>query len=494
MLLALLLIPILGSILIFFWKNSSAKYAALAIALVELALSVYMATQMNFTTTVDGTLQYQITSPESSFLRTSFHLGIDGLSMVFILLTTILVSLIILSSYTSNIKYKNSLYGLILLMEFGLIGVFTTLDGLMFYAFWEVTLIPIWFICGLWGQEDQRLQFTTKFFIYTFLGSMFMLGGLIYVYNHAASFALLDMYNAQLTTTQQNVVFWFIFAAFAVKLPIVPFHSWQPDTYTYSSTEGSMLLSGIMVKMAIFGLLRYLLPVAPEAIAGISGKIILVLAIFGVVYGALIAMRDNDAKRIITFSSLSHIGLITAGIFASAMLTLEGAFTIEGGEGAVIQAFAHGINVVGLFYCADILMRRFKTRDIQQMGGLVKAAPQFAILFMIVVFGTMAVPAMNGFIGEFILLKALADYSLTAVIIGGLTLIFCTVYMLRFFGKTMYGKGDEATLAGIRDLNGVELSVLVSLAFFIVFLGIFPNLIMDMAHTSLEFIFKSMIN
>jgi len=494
MLLALLLIPIIGSGLVFAWRNKNSKYLAFGIALLEMAVSFYMVANMDFSTTVNEDLKYQIISPESSFLRTSFHLGVDGLSMVFISLTTILTALIILSSFSQKVNYKNSYYGLILLMQFGLIGVFSTLDGLMFYAFWEITLIPIWFICGLWGQEDQRIKFTTKFFIYTFLGSMFMLGGLIYVYNHAASFALVDMYNAVLTTSQQNVVFWFIFAAFAVKLPLFPFHSWQPDTYTYSSTEGSMLLSGIMVKMAIFGLLRYLLPIAPIAIMGISGKIVLILAIFGVVYGAVIAIVDNDVKRIITFSSLSHIGLITAGVFASAILTLNGYFTIEGGEGAIIQSFAHGINVVGLFYCADILIRRFQTRNLQQMGGLVRVAPQFAILFMIVVFGTMAVPAMNGFIGEFILLKSLADYSIAAVIIAGLTLILCTVYMLRLYGKAMYGKGNPEVLANLRDLSTTEFTVLASLAVYILFLGLFPNTILDMAHHSLEFIFKSMIN
>lgn len=495
MLLALLLIPVIGSALIFAWKSPSAKYVALVLAFLEMALSFYMLSGLDFATTIDSSnLQYQITTSESSFLKTSLHLGVDGLSMLFILLTTILTALIILSSYSQSVPYKNSFYGLILLMQFGLIGVFTSLDGLMFYAFWEITLIPIWFICGLWGQEDQKLRFTTKFFVYTFIGSLFMLGGLIYVYNHSASFALLDMYNADLNITQQTVVFWFIFAAFAVKLPVFPFHTWQPDTYTYSPTEGTMLLSGIMLKMAIFGLLRYLLPVTPDAILGLSGKLVLTLAIIGVVYGALIAIVKNDIKRIITYSSLSHVGLIVAGIFASAMVTMTDHFTTEGAEGAVIQAFAHGINIVGLFYCADILYRRFKSRDIRQMGGLAKVAPKFAVLFLIIVFGSMAVPLTNGFIGEFILLKSISDYNTTAVIISGLTVILCAVYMLRMYGKAMFGKGDEVLLANIKDVSGVEFSVLASLVVFVILFGIFPNSILEMVHSSLEFIFKSMNN
>ena len=497
MLLALLLIPVIGSGLVFAWKNPSAKYLALVLAFVEMALSFYMLSNLDFNATVNSQLQYQIISQESTFLGSSFHLGVDGLSMLFILLTTILTALIILSSFSQTTPYKNTFYGLILLMQFGLIGVFSSLDGLVFYAFWEVTLIPIWFICGLWGQEDQRLKFTTKFFIYTFVGSLFMLGGLIYVYNHAAggpSFDLLAMYQADLNVTQQTIVFWFIFVAFAVKLPVFPFNTWQPDTYTYAPTEGTMLLSGIMLKMAVFGLLRYLLPITPLAIAGISGQIVITLAIIGVVYGALIAIVKNDIKRILTYSSLSHVGLIVAGIFASAILTVNGTFTIEGGEGAVVQCFAHGINIVGLFYCADILYRRFKTRDIRKMGGLAKVAPQFAILFLLLVFGAMAVPLTNGFIGEFILLKSIFDYNRLAVIFSGLTIIFAAVYMLRLYGKAMFGKGDELILANLKDVSPVEFTVLASLVVFVILMGIFPSSVIQMVHSSLDFIFKSMIN
>ncbi|QCX52643.1 NuoM family protein [Elizabethkingia sp. JS20170427COW] len=495
MLLALILIPIIGSGLVFAWKHSSAKYLALVLALVEMALSFSMLSGLDFAATVSSDqLQYQITTPESSFLKTSLHLGVDGLSMLFILLTTILTSLIILSSFSQSTAYKNTFYGLVLLMQFGLIGVFTALDGLMFYIFWEVTLIPIWFICGLWGQEDQRLKFTTKFFVYTFVGSLFMLGGLIYVYNHAASFALVDMYQTQLNETEQNIVFWFIFAAFAVKLPVFPFHSWQPDTYTYSSTEGTMLLSGIMLKMAVFGVLRYLLPVTPLAVAGLSGQIVLTLAIIGIVYGALIALVRHDAKRIITYSSLSHVGLMVAGIFASALLTLNGNFTIEGGEGALVQSFAHGINIVGLFYCADILYRRFKTRDIRNMGGFAKVAPKFATLFLIILFGVMAVPLTNGFIGEFILLKSIADFDTLAVVVAGLTIILCAAYLLRMYAKIMFGKGDDVLLANLKDVNAVEFTVLAVIAGLVLYFGLFPNIIIDMVHSPLEFIFKSMLN
>ncbi len=492
-LLTLLLLPLVGSGIIFAWKGSFSKHAALAIAFLQMLFTFYLLADFDAVPTVNSALQYEINQPWSHFFRSSLHFGIDGMSMLLLVLTNILVPLIILSSFNEKVKYSNSFYGLILLMQFGLIGVFTALDGLLFYAFWEITLIPIWLIAGLWGQENKRLQFTTKFFVYTFVGSLFMLLGLIYVYNHAESFALIDLYNAELNITQQTVVFWCIFFAFAVKLPVFPFHTWQPDTYTYSPTQGTMLLSGIMLKMAIYGILRYLLPIAPDAIAGISGYIVITLAIIGVVHGALIALIQTDTKRIIAYSSLSHVGLMVAGIFASAMLVMRGTFTIEGAEGALIQAFAHGFNVVGLFYCADILYKKFKTRDIRQMGGLARVAPKFAILFMIILLGSMAVPLTNGFVGEFILIKSIFDFNVLAAIFSGVTIILCAAYLLRMYGKTMFNEGDERILSSTKDLSGVEFSVLASIAVFVLLLGVFPQPILDMIHSPLKFIYQSML-
>lgn len=491
-LLALLLIPLAGSALVFANKNGG-RYIALAVAFAQMFFTFYLLSYFNYEPTVDSALQYEITEPWSKYIKSSIHFGIDGMSMLMLLLTNILVPLIILSSFNEQKPYRSSFYALILLMQFGLVGVFTALDGLLFYIFWEVTLIPIWFIAGLWGQDDKKFRFTTKFFVYTFVGSLFMLAGLIYVYMQSASFALTDLYNAELTTGAQTVVFWFIFFAFAVKLPIFPFHTWQPDTYTYSPTQGTMLLSGIMLKMAVYGLLRYLLPITPVPILGTSGGIVLSLSVFGVVYGALIALVQNDTKRIITYSSFSHVGLISAGIFASAILTLKGTFTFEGGQGAMVQSFAHGINIVGLFYCADILYKRFKTRDIRQMGGLASVAPKFAVLFMIILFGALGVPLTNGFIGEFILLKSVFDYSAVLGIISAVTIILAAGYLLRLYGKTMFGKGDEKILSSIKDLSNVEFSVLASIAVFVIVFGIFPQYILDMVNHSLEFIYKAMV-
>lgn len=493
-LLTLLLVPLLGSVLLFFWKNKSAKTVAFILAMIQMFVTFYILSDFNFEPTVNETLQHEIKHSWFRNFNSTLHFGIDGMSMLMLLLTNILAPLIILSSFNDSKKFPNTFYALILLMQFGLVGVFTALDGLLFYIFWEITLIPIWFIAGLWGQENKRFQFTTKFFVYTFVGSLFMLAGFIYVYNFSDSFALVDLYNSNLNINQQTVIFWFIFFAFAVKLPIFPFHTWQPDTYTYSPTAGTMLLSGIMLKMAIYGVLRYLLPITPDAIAGISGHIVVILAMIGILHGALISLIQNDSKKIIAYSSLSHVGLMVAGIFATAILVMRGDFSIEGGEGALVQAFAHGINVVGLFYCADVLYQRFKTRDIRQMGGLARVAPKFSILFMIILLGSMAVPLTNGFVGEFILIKSVFDFNILAAVISGLTIILCAAYLLRFYGKTMFGEGDDLLLSNTRDVSNVEFSVLASLSVFVILLGIFPQPIIEMVNPSLTFIFQSMLN
>lgn len=493
-LLALLLIPLVGSGLLFALKGKTGKYMAFGIALIQMLVTFFVLYGFDAKPTVDSVLQHEINYPWSQFLKSSLHFGIDGMSMLLLLLTNILVPLIIYSSFNENVSYRNSFYALILLMQFGLVGVFTALDGLLFYIFWEVTLIPIWLIAGLWGQENKRFRFTTKFFVYTFVGSLFMLGAFVYIYNYAPSFAVTDMYNAGLNITQQTVVFWFIFFAFAVKLPVFPFHTWQPDTYTYSPTQGTMLLSGIMLKMAVYGIFRYLLPITPDAAAGISGSIVLMLAIIGVLHGALIALIQNDIKRIFTYSSFSHVGLMVAGIFATALLVMNGKFTTEGGEGALVQAFAHGFNVVGLFYCADILYKRFKTRDIRQMGGLARVAPKFAVLFMIVLLGSVGLPLTNGFIGEFILIKSIFDYNVLAAIIAGITIILAAAYLFRSYGKTMFTEGNERVLSTAKDLTDAEFAVMASIAGMVILFGVFPQPVIELVSSSLKFIYQSMLN
>ena len=491
LLLFLILCPLVGSLLVFSTKKSQGRYWALFFAMMEMLGTLFMWADFDKKTTVSENLFYQIKVPWLEVINSNLHFGVDGIGMIMLFLVNILLPLIILSAFNEKKPYPNNFFGLILLMQFGLVGVFTTLDGLLFYLFWELTLIPIWFVSGLWGQEDKRIQVTRKFFIYTFCGSLFMLVGLIYVYQFSDSFALLDLYRVKLDLNQEILVFWLIFFAFAVKFPLFPFHTWLPDTHTYAPTQGSMLLSGIMLKMAVYGMIRYLLPITPNAIGGFSGKLVIIFAIVGVLYGAMIALISKNIKTIIAYSSISHLGMMGAGILASTYLTVKGNFTTEGGEGAMLQTMAHGINAVGLFYCADILYKRFHTKDITQMGGMARVAPKFAVLFIILIFGSMAVPLTNGFVGEFILLKTIFEYNKILGVIAGLSVVLGAAYLLRLYSKAMFGEGNEKVLSQIQDVSWIEFFVLLVLVVLVILFGVFPNFILDLVREPLNIIFQT---
>lgn len=486
----LLLLPLFSSVFVFFYKGQKSRYLALFLAIIEMLGTFYMLGTFDRQSSVSN-LQYEINYPWLELINSRLHFGVDGISMLMLFLVNLLVPIIIFSAFNEKKAYPNSFFALILLMQFGLVGVFTALDALLFYLFWEITLIPIWFISGLWGQEDKRIQVTKKFFIYTFLGSLLMLIAWVYIYQFSYSFALADLYLLELDFSQQVFVFWLIFIAFAVKFPLFPFHTWLPDTHTYAPTQGSMLLSGIMLKMAVYGVIRYLLPIVPEALLGTSGLIVISFAVVGVLYGAIIALITNNIKTIIAYSSISHLGMMAGGIFASSILTLNGNLHIEGAEGAMLQTMAHGINATGLFYCADILYKRFGTKDITQMGGMAKVAPRFAVLFMIIILGAMAVPLTNGFVGEFILLKTLYGYHYFVGIIAGVSIILGAGYLLRMYSKAMFGKGNREVLYQIKDVSLIESCVLGILTILVLMFGVFPNFILDLTRVPLQQIFSN---
>lgn len=472
--LAIILLPILGAILLFPLKANSSKYVAFTLAIAEFVLTAFVWTQF-----YKKGVQFEIQYPWITQINSSLHFGIDGLTLLMLLLTNTLTPIIIYSSFKDN--RPSAFYALILLMQFGLVGLFTSMDGLLFYIFWEVTLIPIWFICGLYGTGENKRKINLKFFIYTFFGSLFMLVAFIYVYLQTGSFDYHSLYSIKLSSEEQVFIFWMFFLAFAIKLPIFPFHSWQADTYTMAPTQGSMLLSGIMLKMGVFGIIKYLLPLAPEAIGGISGCIALVLSIIGIVYASLIAIVQKDIKRLIAFSSMAHVGLIAAGIFSSAILSVNYSIDKTGIEGASIQMLAHGVNIVGLFYVADILIKRFGTRDLSKMGGLAAKAPVLAVLFMIISVGTMAVPLTNAFIGEFLLLKSIYTLSTWGVIFAGLTLILCAVYVTKTYGMSMFGPGNKEFLKTQKDISLQTQIGLGVLAFLVLIFGIFPQPLLNLS-------------
>ena len=400
-----------------------------------------------------------------------FTTGFDGLTGILLLLTNILVPVIILGGIRND-ENRVKITALTLFMQGALNGVFMAQDGLMFYIFWELALIPIYFI-NLTMSGENAFKITLRFFIYTFVGSLAMLASLIYLFLHTAnySFAFEALRAVELSHTESIFVGGGILLAFLVKIPVLPFHSWQADTYTNTPVAGTMLLSGIMLKMGLYGLLRWFLPLAPESIEFYQPWVI-GLSVAGVLYGALIAIRQKDMKRLVAFSSLSHVGLIAAGIFT---------LTLEGLEGSVIQLFVHGINVVGLFLVIELIERSTGTRMLGELGGLAKNNRLFMIFFMLIALGTVAVPFTNGFPGELLLLKSLYAYRPNLSLLAGLTIIFCAVYVFRMVQFSMFGEGKGE----VASLKWNEILAFGIIAFFILGLGFMPQILIDIVHNSI---------
>jgi len=470
-LLLLIFLPLVGAIITAF-AGKSAKIVSTVISVASLGLALFIA--CNFIP--NASTQFEANLPWITELGIRFHAGIDGISMLVVLLTNLLIPIIILSSYNHDYKNPSAFYALILFMQTGLLLVFTAMDAFLFYIGWEAALIPIYFICAFWGGKD-RIRINMKFFVYTIAGSLFMLMGIIYLYlqNPANNFDIQAFYALNLDSAQQGWIFWAFFIAFAIKMPIFPFHTWQPDTYTAAPTQGTMLLSGIMLKMGIYGVIRWLLPIVPTGVQDWS-CLAMVLSIVGIVYASLIAFTQKDAKRLVAYSSIAHVGLISAGIFA---------LNQQGMQGAMVQMLSHGINVVGLFFVLDIIFSRVKTNKIEELGGIAKAAPQLAITFLIILLGTVALPGTNGFIGEFLLLMGVYNYGIWAAAIAGLTIIFGAVYMLRMYQNVMLGKTNELTIT-FTDIQGTEKLVLYIICALIIILGVYPKPLLHLTEASVQ--------
>lgn len=471
-LLLLIFWPLIASIFLLLTKPKAAKEIALASSIAELVLSLAVVFMW------DGTV-LQLNVPWIASLGISFSVAIDGISLLLVLLTTVLVPFIILSSFTGSEARPASFYGLILMMQSALVGVFVARDGFLFYVFWELALIPIYFICLLWGGED-RGRITLKFFIYTLAGSLLMLVALVYVYfktpgTHSFDIAALYQAGRSLSISEQSIIFWGLFAAFAIKMPIFPFHTWQPDTYTVAPVQGTMLLSGIMLKMGIYGLIRWLIPVVPLGVQE-WGQLAIILSVIGIVYASCIAIVQNDFKRMVAYSSIAHVGLISAGLFT---------LTPTGVQGAVIQMLSHGIIVFALFYIVDIISTRTSTRSLAQLGGIRNLAPILSSVFLVVMLGSVALPLTSGFVGEFLLISSLVRVQFVTGLIAGLTIIFGAVYMLRAFQRAMSGEPNPVT-TGFTDLTGQEKLVLYPIVIIIVVMGVFPGPLLEISEAAVN--------
>jgi len=413
-------------------------------------------------------------------LGASFSLKMDGVSSILCLLTTIVIPLVLWSVRKNYYENPSLFYGLIMLAYAGMMGVFLAADGLLFYFFWELALIPVYFLCSKWGGE-KRLAVTFKFFLYTFIGSLLMLAGLVYLYYHTSDqqFSLESLYKANLTSTQQHVLFWLFFVAFAIKMPVFPFHTWQPDTYEQSASPVTMLLSALMVKMGLFGVVRWLLPVFPQS-ADYFSNIIILLSVIGMIYASILAMKQDDLKRLIAYSSIAHIGLMSAALFTNHTVGIQG---------AMIQFFSHGVNVLGMWVVIEWIEQKTGTRKMSELGGLAQKAPTLTILLIIVALANVALPLTNAFVGELMMFNGLFKYNLIYAAVGGLSIILSAVYTLNMIQRVFYGSLNDRTSI-VSDVNGGVRLVLFILVPLILVLGVYPAPLLDMVKDSVDYLIQ----
>jgi len=464
----LIAIPFIAGLVGFFIREEK---AARAWALLASFGSLAAALAAVLTPAEAASLQYQ--SEWLQPLGSTFSVKLDGMGQLLCLLTAVAYPLVFVATWNNTYKNSNRFFALMLLAQSGLMGVFVAMDALLFYFFWELALIPMYFLCSIWGGE-RRIRVTFKFFIYTFVGSVLMLIGILYLQskteNH--SFSLQAFYNLSLPAGTQSWVFWLFFAAFAIKMPIFPLHTWQPDTYEQSPTAVTMILSGVMVKMGLLGVIRWLLPVFPLA-AYSWGDVVTSLSVVGIVYASLVAIRQDDIKRLVAYSSIAHIGLMSAALFA---------VNKSGMQGVMIQMFSHGINIIGMWILVEIMEKRYGTRKISELGGLARQAPVMTIMFMIVALANIALPLTNAFVGEFLMfngiIKVYSQYYMVFTVLAGMGIILSAVYTLNLIRKVFFGEWNEKlpAAADLRIHERVALGLVVILIFMF---GIYPQSMLD---------------
>jgi NADH-quinone oxidoreductase subunit M len=468
-LLLLILIPVLAGILSFAVKGNAAKGLALVSTLATLVVSGLVAYQ-----SYSGTMSFSM--PWIPQLGTQFSLFGDGMSAMLCLLVGIVMPTIVIANWNKDVERPHAFYGLMLLSQAGITGVFLAYDALLFYFFWELALIPVYFLCSQWGGE-KRIPVTFKFFVYTFLGSLMMLAGLIYLGTltpgaDAYSWESITRAGSLLDPAQQQWLFWLIFIAFAIKMPIFPFHTWQPDTYEQSPTAVTIILSALMVKMGMFAVIRWLFPVVPAGVEFWSNTVI-ILSVIGIIYASCIALVQTDLKRLVAYSSIAHMGLMSAAAFANTEVAMHG---------LMVQMFNHGINITGMWLIVSMIENRYGTRDMTKLGGMATAAPQMAIALLVVSFANIALPLTNGFIGEFMLFHGLfqsaSPYHITFMVLAGLGIILGAVYTLTMVQRTAYGNTVEMVVA--RDMTLNESIAMALIVVLIIFLGVYPKPLLEM--------------
>ena len=464
-------------------SGATVRAVALAVSLLTFALSIPLWAGFDV-----GTHEMQFVERAAWIpaFHIHYHLGVDGISMPLILLTTLMTVLVVLAGW-EVIQYRPAQYMAAFLIQEGLmVGAFSALDSILFYVFWEALLIPMFLVIGIWGGP-RRIYATVKFFLYTFLGSVLMLVALLYLYSEAGSFAVLDLHALPLGLTAQKLVFVAFLAAFAVKVPMWPVHTWLPDAHVEAPTGGSVILAAIMLKLGGYGLVRFSLPIAPDA-SGELATLMIVLSLVAIVYVGFVALVQPDMKKLIAYSSVSHMGFVTLGLFIVFALVRTGDATgaALGVEGALVQMISHGFISGALFLCVGVMYDRVHSRMIGDYGGVAHRMPAFAALMMLFALANSGLPGTSGFVGEFMVILASFKAGAWIAVLAATTLVLGAAYTLWMYKRVVYGPVANEAVGSLEDVGRRELVVLAVLAVLVLLLGLWPAPLLEVMGPSVE--------
>ena len=480
-------LPIVGGIAVMVAGDTRiglGRWLALFVSLATFVLSISLVTQFDSAT---ATMQFQELAPWISTYNINYHLGIDGISLPLIVLTTFITVLVMVSGWDFARKRPAQYFAAFLIMEGLMIGVFSAIDAMLFYVFWEAMLVPMFLIIGVWGGAN-RVYATIKFFLYTFLGSVFMLVSLIYMYTRTGSYSILDFHPLPLTMNLQMLIFVAFLLAFAVKVPMWPVHTWLPDAHVEAPTGGSVILAAIMLKMGGYGFLRFSLPITPDASRELDWLII-ALSLIAVVYIGFVAMVQKDMKKLIAYSSIAHMGFATLGMFIVFMIlsrtgTLDGATL--GMQGSMVQMVSHGLISGALFLCVGVLYDRLHSRQIADYGGVANTMPRFAAFMVLFALANAGLPGTSGFVGEFFVIIASFKASFWIAFLAGTTLILGAAYTLWMVKRVIFGAVANDGVAALQDINTREFIVLGVLAIAVLALGMYPAPLVELMEATLQ--------
>jgi len=473
----LIWLPILSGVLILGTggdqRASIARKLALGFSVLIFVLSLSLYTGFDAST---ADMQFVEHANWISGFNVFYSLGVDGISMPLILLTTLLTIIVVIAGWQVISERVAQYMAAFLIMEGIMIGVFAALDAVLFYVFWEAMLIPMFLVIGIWGGPN-RIYATIKFFLYTLLGSLLMLVAFLYLYNlSGGSFSILEYHDLKISLDSQVLIFLALFAAFAVKVPMFPVHTWLPDAHVEAPTGGSVILAAIMLKMGGYGFIRFSMPITPDASHELAWLMI-TLSLIAVVYIALIALVQQDMKKLIAYSSISHMGFVTLGLFM---------FNSQGAEGAMMQMISHGFISGALFLCVGVLYDRLHSRMISTYGGIATPMPVFAALMVLFAMANTGLPGTSGFVGELLVIMGAFAVNGWIAAVAALTLIFGAAYTLWMVKRVIYGKVVSDEVAALNDVNNREMLMLSMLAAMVLIVGIWPNPVLDVMHVTID--------